>query len=305
MGKLIAGIFVFAAILFAEEAPNPGEVSFENIIYGGSGCPQGSVGQILSPDAKAFTLLFDKYAVEGIADKNRPVRKNCLVNVRLKVPQGWSFGILGVDYRGFANLESGAIATQTTRAVIRGTHDRQVGRMTLQGPLAQDYLNRTTASLDNEGFTTCEGKSRNIAITSQIEVSGKGLMTVDSLDGELRNLFYLKWKKCAPSCKGFTTSGGNCFYAASRNGESCNQACATRGGASPAPLSDSECKSAVNTLLPLQSAITRGKFSQAAGSQLGCGISFNRDISIMNSPISIPGASDPRFLRVCACNGPT
>jgi len=36
-------------------------LTYEQVTYGGSGCPQGTVGSIISEDGTTMTLIFDSY----------------------------------------------------------------------------------------------------------------------------------------------------------------------------------------------------------------------------------------------------
>src|SRR5262245_24960133 len=42
-------------------APNPSEVTIRGVTYAGSGCPANSVVGTVSVDAKALTLVFDRF----------------------------------------------------------------------------------------------------------------------------------------------------------------------------------------------------------------------------------------------------
>ena len=77
--SLIALSGTFATSAFSI-GPNPNEVFVRNIVHNGSGCPLGSVGSDISPDAKAFTLTFGEYYAEfGPGIPRSESRKNCQV----------------------------------------------------------------------------------------------------------------------------------------------------------------------------------------------------------------------------------
>src|SRR4051812_3346761 len=106
----LAALFWITASAAAQTAladvPPPGQVFIRNIAYGGNGCPQGSVSQLMSPDATAFTLLLDEYIAEmGPQVPRRDNRKSCQLAIDLIVPAGWSFSVATFDYRGYANLD--------------------------------------------------------------------------------------------------------------------------------------------------------------------------------------------------------
>jgi hypothetical protein len=46
--------------------PDPSQVYFRGITYGGSGCPQGSVGVSFSGDRTTFTAIFDSFVASSV-----------------------------------------------------------------------------------------------------------------------------------------------------------------------------------------------------------------------------------------------
>lgn len=55
---------------FADDDEVPAGVTINQLNYGGTGCPQGSVGVQLSEDAQALTLMFDEYSIESSGAAN-------------------------------------------------------------------------------------------------------------------------------------------------------------------------------------------------------------------------------------------
>ena len=97
----------------AAQGPKPSETYIAGLTYGGSGCPAGSVASAFSPDRKTFTMIFDSFvASSGTGVPITEGRKNCQINVDMRYPQGWSYSIVTVDYRGYASLPAGVTATQ-------------------------------------------------------------------------------------------------------------------------------------------------------------------------------------------------
>jgi Domain of unknown function (DUF4360) len=88
---LVSGL-AFAAALPAEprDLPPFDQVSLVDVVYGGSGCPAGTLSKAISDDKQLITLLFDQYEVEsgpGIPpSKNRAA---CQLNLKMHFPQGW------------------------------------------------------------------------------------------------------------------------------------------------------------------------------------------------------------------------
>lgn len=196
----ILSLVSLSSISVGEIGPDPREVKINGISYAGSGCPAGSVSQLLSDDAKAFTLLFDSYVAE--AGPGMPLsmsRKNCQIAVDLRFPQGWSYSIFTVDYRGYAKLDPGTTGQQVSSYYFAGQTKTGNLRTNFYGPTERDYQIRDTLGLDALIWSPC-GANRALNMNTQVRVTASGrqraLLTIDSLDGELKHIYGIKWKRC-------------------------------------------------------------------------------------------------------------
>jgi hypothetical protein len=187
-----------SGVAFAD-VPPIGSVHVRGINAGGSGCPQGSFSTYLSPDQQAFTLMFDAYTAEsgpGIAPTK--ARAFCNVNLDLHIPHGWQFTIFKVDYRGYANLDAGV------RGVVQSSYRFSAGQETrplrqiLTGPIATDYTKSDVLGISSEVWSPC-GVQRALNIKSEVRLEGArrpALMTVDTIDGEFKQIYALRWRRC-------------------------------------------------------------------------------------------------------------
>jgi hypothetical protein len=119
--------------------PNPSQVSINSIIYGGTGCPQSSLGSFISADRQTFvpspyiangtwlilnlrfTLVFDEYVASigpGVAVTES--RKNCQLNIDLEYPSGFQYSIFSQVYRGYVELDAGVTALQQATYYFSG-----------------------------------------------------------------------------------------------------------------------------------------------------------------------------------------
>jgi hypothetical protein len=93
----------------------------DQVAYGGTGCPQGSVASAISGDKTTMTLIFDEYVAsigpDVAATENR---KNCQLNIDIYYPGGFQFSVLSADYRGYASLEKGVTGTQKSTYYFSG-----------------------------------------------------------------------------------------------------------------------------------------------------------------------------------------
>lgn len=196
----IASVFCALPAL-AQDQPSPGEVYVENMTYGGSGCPAGTVADNLSPDAKAITFLFSDFNVDTPSNGGRDVKKNCQVNLQLHVPQGWTYTLFSVDYRGFVDLDRVSKARLRSWYKI-GSEEVRIANTTIDGPVSKDYHQRANVPLDALPWLTCSNSSTVISINTEIKGEGrKALVTVDSLDGEVTHQYGIAWKRCSNSTR--------------------------------------------------------------------------------------------------------
>ncbi len=199
----LTGLLSLAAIgnlALGELGPDPRDVRINGISYAGSGCSAGSVSQNLSDDAKAFTLLFDSYVAE--AGPGMPLsmaRKNCQIALDLRFPQGWSYTVFTVDYRGYARLDRGTSGEQVSSYYFQGQPKTGNLKTSYYGPTEKDYQIRDTLGLDALVWSPC-GANRALNMKTQVRVSASGsrraLMTIDSIDGELKHVYGIKWRRC-------------------------------------------------------------------------------------------------------------
>lgn len=186
----------------AQDAPSNGEVYIRNIKYGGTGCPQGSVSEMVAPDNQAFTLLFDSYVAElGPQVSRLKNRSACQIAVDLAVPQGWSYSIATLDYRGYANLDADVIGTQVASYYFQAQPRTWSFSTDIYGKYDDAYQVRDNLELQASEWSPCGG-TRALNIKSEVRVRGsrstsKGILTIDSIDGHVQQVYGLKWRRCS------------------------------------------------------------------------------------------------------------
>lgn len=193
-------------VMFAVSAPafadTPDYVTIRSISFAGSGCPAGTVAGNVSPDLTAFTLLFDQYIAEvgpGVPFSEK--RKNCQLNIDFDFPPGWSYSLLTVDYRGYVSLDPRVTGLQQSSYYFQGQFATARLRTPIVGPIDEDYQIRDTLGMSALVWSPC-GAMRSININSEIRLDnsrnrqGRGLMTTDSIDGSVRLIYGIQWRRC-------------------------------------------------------------------------------------------------------------
>ncbi|RPA77320.1 hypothetical protein BJ508DRAFT_171852 [Ascobolus immersus RN42] len=181
-------------------APPADQVSIESVAWAGTGCPAGSVSEVLDPARQTLTLLFDAFvATIGGGAPVLEQYKACTINIRLKVPQGWSYTVYKTDYRGYAALDAGVTAVQKAIYFFSGESTQWSAQTVFRGPLSKDYLMTDAISDGKTEFSPCGGKA-NLNINSSLRLtrtgSGTGFISTDSIVNKVIHQYGLQWQKC-------------------------------------------------------------------------------------------------------------
>jgi hypothetical protein len=196
----LAILLALAPFVSKASGPDPKQVYVESISYGGTGCPQGTVGQSLSDDRSQLTLIFDSYvASTGPAVPITESRKACQLNINLHVPQGWSYSIGDITYRGYAQLARGQVGQQISTYYFAGSSTQARFSKPITGPTAQDYTVGDHLGLDALVWSACNAVVP-LNVKSAVQINGPvnvpGQLTNDSTDGKMKTLLGLQWRQC-------------------------------------------------------------------------------------------------------------
>jgi hypothetical protein len=188
-------------------AQSPGQVVVREVRAQGHGCPKGSVNGVIAPDGSSFALLMDDYRAEALGNK-RNDRKNCVVHVTLDIPEGLQYSIVSADYRGFVEVDEGAVAVHQ----VKYSHDSAAGgfRATeFRGPASTDYSIRSEAELGSPKSPCSRGGQQKlqfviflIARLDRPHSPAIASIGLDSVDGAAQSQnFQLAWNRCNPSMR--------------------------------------------------------------------------------------------------------
>ncbi|MEV7520584.1 DUF4360 domain-containing protein [Streptomyces sp. NPDC091371] len=186
----------------APSAPTD-QVRVDVATVNGSGCRPGSAAVAVAPDNSAFTVTYSEYlaqagggvsAVEG--------RKNCLLSLVVHVPQGFTYAVAQVDYRGFGSLQPGAIGTQKASYYFQGMSQTAQRTHKFNGALDDNWQATDTTGIEALVFAPC-GEQRNFNINTELRAevgssdpSKLSFMALDSTDGSINSVYHFSWKQC-------------------------------------------------------------------------------------------------------------
>lgn len=200
----------FAALNVAAPAPEAapqfsgGDVKIDQVSYGGSGCKAGTASVTLSPDSTTVTIIFDEYeATIGPGAKFSDQVKNCNLNFKVIYPPGYQYTLYKNDYTGYALLEQGVTAKQTSSYWFAGfVGDKPTFQSTWKGYFNDQYT--FTDTLASLVYSPC-GASTTLNINTQLVLTStnpkaQGLINTQTIETKTINPFKhsygVRWQKC-------------------------------------------------------------------------------------------------------------
>lgn len=191
--------FAFFLLCLGLNAHAADGIRLGDVQYGGTGCPGGTASVALSPDGSSLSILFDSYTVEA-AGRRTIDRKNCNIAIPIHVPQGYSYSVVALDYRGFLGLPYGGRAQLSVNYFLAGQGQ---GVRTVKNFTAADngeYLKTDRLGLESIVWTACGADTvlrSNTSLFAQTNSRGdQALATVDSVDVNAGIIYQLQWKRC-------------------------------------------------------------------------------------------------------------
>lgn len=177
-------------------------VTIDVIRSSGSGCPSGTVSSVIAPDGKSFILGFDEYLAEAGPDiPLREGRKFCNLTIMLKVPNGITYTIADVNYRGYAFLEPRVDATQKSTYFFAGNIQQASMQTKFRGPYDNDYSVGDSIGFSSFVWSSCEIE-QPLSVKTEIRVNNRrarrnsGIITTDTIDGKLTHQYGLRFRYC-------------------------------------------------------------------------------------------------------------
>jgi len=197
--SLLAGTVPGEVTSTAVEAAPAEKVVLDVVTVNGSGCPAGSASVTSRADNTAFTVSYNDFLAQAGSGSNAvDSRKNCQINVLVRVPAGFTYAIARADYRGFAHLQAGATALQIAHYYIMGQSPTAESRHTFYGPMHGDW--RAVDEADALIWAPC-GVASNLNINTELRVDAgssgaSSFVTMDSTRGAVRTVFNFSWREC-------------------------------------------------------------------------------------------------------------
>jgi hypothetical protein len=161
-----AALIALSALAPAEEAPAP---VLEVVTVNGSGCPSGDAD--VSTDGRTFTIGYHTFlARAGNGSSPLDMRKNCQINLRVNVPDGFTYGLARTSYEGYAHLQEGATGLNRISTYLQGTSPTATVTRSFTGPFSDSWQTDYRPSPAEIQWSPC-GERRNININAEVRVT--------------------------------------------------------------------------------------------------------------------------------------
>ncbi|MBV8932513.1 MAG: DUF4360 domain-containing protein [Kutzneria sp.] len=189
--------------------PPPDKIVIDIATVIGSGCPKGTAAVAVAPDNTAFTVTYSNYMAQvGVGASNTDFRKNCQLNLRVHVPQGFTYAIAEADYRGFAHLEAGATATERANYYFQGEQPTTSVVHNFSGAFEDDWQTTDSTDVAQLVYEPC-GEERNFNINTELRANAgtsdpkntTSFITMDSTDGSIKTTYHFSWKQCPTTAR--------------------------------------------------------------------------------------------------------
>ncbi|MEU9029595.1 DUF4360 domain-containing protein [Streptomyces sp. NPDC048383] len=181
----------------------PDKIVIELATVNGSGCREGTAEVAVAPDNTAFTVTYSEYLAQvGPGAPPTAFRKNCQLNLRVHVPNGFTYAIVQADYRGFAFLQPGASGQERANYYFQGMPQTSQRTHQFSGPLNDNWQATDRTEYADLVWAPC-GEKRNFNINTELRVNAgtsnpqtTSFMAMDSTDASVNTLYHLAWQAC-------------------------------------------------------------------------------------------------------------
>jgi hypothetical protein len=184
-------------------ADTPLEAADVSIVsINGSGCPAGTVEVSMSPGNDTLVVSYSDYlAWTGPGAAPEDIRKNCALGLRVDAPAGYTYAIRGLEYDGYAHLNSGVDGLQRAEYYFQGSSGTEVEH-DFTGPYDGSLSSSDNIPTEDLVWAPC-GEQRNLNINTELRLDATAsaasnsvnLMAMESTDVPGTTL-ELAWKQC-------------------------------------------------------------------------------------------------------------
>ncbi|MDC0668081.1 DUF4360 domain-containing protein [Nannocystis radixulma] len=177
------------------------DVYVEDIEVFGPGCPQGTVTSTVASNRRSFLVSYSRMALAHPSPAGGTLQStSCALALKLHVPQGVQVSVATVVTRGYAYLDPGIRARQTSKYTFGGTSIRV--RRDLPADFDGHYDLSDQLPFWSQGWWSSCGGSAVFVIDSRLQLdaqanpAGEAFFNTVATDGRFNTRYQLRWRKC-------------------------------------------------------------------------------------------------------------
>jgi hypothetical protein len=162
-----AALVALTALAPTDVAEEPA-ATLEVVTVNGSGCPAGDAD--VKTSDRTFTIDYHTFlARAGGGSSPVDMRKNCQVNIRVSVPDGYTYGLARTTYEGYTHLQDGATALNRVTTYLQGTTPNATVDHAFTGPYSDSWQTYYRPDPSAIQWSPC-GSPRNINVNGEVRV---------------------------------------------------------------------------------------------------------------------------------------
>jgi hypothetical protein len=195
------------------------------VTVAGSGCKKDDFAVAVDDTKTAFTVSYNNYqATAGQGAGAFNWRVNCVLTVKVVVPNGITFGIAGIDMRGYTHLEANAagwaqvgahfqgfsgnlFVNHSVRSSLRGDDDLPLPPVPTTQVADSNWQTSDSTPWGSIVWNLCSD-NRDLVVNTQLKITQpdgihlvpstdpSSLLTEDTTDGNIKTLFHLAFQPC-------------------------------------------------------------------------------------------------------------
>jgi hypothetical protein len=173
--------------------PSGANVKFEVVGTAGSGCPAGTWHLESVPEGNAFTVTFDRFALETPPTVTAITSEAfCSLSIKVVTPKGLSYAVSSFQFYGYANMRAAMSGSLLVSYAFQGFGIRdtqKVLRHDFTPPLDETYAvnDEVVARGIPLSFAPCD-ITTNLQVRVRLVLQSSnpdapGILTMDNLDG--------------------------------------------------------------------------------------------------------------------------
>ncbi|KAK3201784.1 hypothetical protein GRF29_164g625709 [Pseudopithomyces chartarum] len=192
-------LLALSAPTTVERDSAPPSYRINKVVYGGSGCPQGSL-DINWTNNGILPIYFGNQFTTSVGP-NVSVdqsRKNCQINFDISYSPGYSYQVYSAEYTGYADIDSGVTAVVAAHYYFSGQTEQANTKLELSGPFSGKYVKRDDVELSV--WSPC-GQASLFNVNAEVRLTpqnsyASGQLAVNKETGRFTNQLYIRWRQC-------------------------------------------------------------------------------------------------------------